>query len=101
MIRLLQKIQWTWRSILDHLAKFLNLLEEHTELLGYPLEITGPFNMQFLAKDNDIKVIECNLRASRSMPFVSKVLKSNFIEQATKIMLRVPVEKPNKSIYDV
>ena len=53
------------------------------------LEISGPFNMQFLAKDNDIKVIECNLRASRSMPFVSKVLKSNLIELATKVMLGV------------
>ena len=65
------------------------------------LEISGPFNMQFLAKDNDIKVIECNLRASRSMPFVSKVLKSNLIDQATKIMLKVPLEKPNKSIFDL
>ena len=65
------------------------------------LEISGPFNMQFLAKDNDIKVIECNLRASRSMPFVSKVLKSNLIDQATKIMLKVPVEQPNKSIFDL
>ncbi|MCF8379271.1 MAG: carbamoyl-phosphate synthase (glutamine-hydrolyzing) large subunit [Bacteroidales bacterium] len=69
--------------------------------LAKALNISGPFNMQFLAKDNDIKVIECNLRASRSMPFVSKVLKCNFIEMATKIMLSVPVEKPNKSIYDV
>jgi len=65
------------------------------------LNITGPFNMQFLAKDNDIKVIECNLRASRSMPFVSKVLKSNFIELATKVMLGIDVEKPNKSIFDL
>ncbi len=65
------------------------------------LEITGPFNMQFLAKDNDIKVIECNLRASRSMPFVSKVLKINLIEQATKVMLGLPVEKPHKSIFDL
>ncbi len=69
--------------------------------LAEELEISGPFNMQFLAKDNDIKVIECNLRASRSMPFVSKVLKSNFIDQATKIMLKVPVEKPHKSIFDL
>ncbi len=69
--------------------------------LAKALNISGPFNMQFLAKDNDIKVIECNLRASRSMPFVSKVLKSNFIEQATKIMLKIPVEKPNKSIFDL
>jgi len=65
------------------------------------LDITGPFNMQFLAKDNDIKVIECNLRASRSMPFVSKVLKSNLIEMATKVMLGIEVEKPNKSIFDL
>jgi len=69
--------------------------------LAKALEISGPFNMQFLAKDNDIKVIECNLRASRSMPFVSKVLKSNLIDQATKIMLKVPVEKPSKSIFDL
>ena len=69
--------------------------------LADALEISGPFNMQFLAKDNDIKVIECNLRASRSMPFVSKVLKSNLIDQATKIMLKVPIEKPNKSIFDL
>jgi carbamoyl-phosphate synthase large subunit len=65
------------------------------------LEITGPFNMQFLAKDNDIKVIECNLRASRSMPFVSKVLKTNFIDLATKVMLGVPADKPNKSSFDL
>ena len=65
------------------------------------LEISGPFNIQFLAKDNDIKVIECNLRASRSMPFVSKVLKTNLIELATKVMLKVPVEKPAKSIFDL
>lgn len=65
------------------------------------LNISGPFNMQFLAKDNDIKVIECNLRASRSFPFVSKVLKSNFIELATKIMLGVEVEKPHKSIFEI
>ncbi len=69
--------------------------------LAKALNISGPFNMQLLAKDNDIKVIECNLRASRSMPFVSKVLKSNFIEQATKIMLEVPVKKPNKSTFDL
>jgi carbamoyl-phosphate synthase large subunit len=70
-------------------------------LLASSLEISGPFNMQFLAKDNDIKVIECNLRASRSMPFVSKVLKSNLIDQATKVMLKVPTEKPHKSIFDL
>jgi carbamoyl-phosphate synthase large subunit len=65
------------------------------------LNISGPFNIQFLAKDNDIKVIECNLRASRSFPFVSKVLKSNFIELATMIMLSKPYEKPSKSIFEV
>jgi carbamoyl-phosphate synthase large subunit len=65
------------------------------------LNISGPFNIQFLAKDNDIKVIECNLRASRSMPFVSKVLKINLIDLATKIMLKVPVERIDKSIFDL
>ncbi len=65
------------------------------------LNISGPFNIQFLAKDNDIKVIECNLRASRSFPFVSKVLKINFIDLATKIMLGLPVEKPAKSAFDL
>jgi len=65
------------------------------------LNITGPFNIQYLARDNDIKVIECNLRASRSMPFVSKVLKSNLIELATKVMLGVPVEKPHKSVFEL
>ena len=65
------------------------------------LNISGPFNIQYLAKNNDIKVIECNLRASRSFPFVSKVLKINFIDLATKIMLGIPVEKPNKSAFDL
>jgi len=65
------------------------------------LEITGPFNIQYLAKDNDIKVIECNLRASRSFPFVSKVLKTNLIEIATKAMLDVPFEKPDKSLFEL
>jgi carbamoyl-phosphate synthase large subunit len=65
------------------------------------LNISGPFNMQFLARDNFVKVIECNLRASRSFPFVSKVLDQNFIEMATRIMLGEKVEKPNKSIFDV
>ncbi|RUA31671.1 MAG: carbamoyl phosphate synthase large subunit [Bacteroidetes bacterium] len=65
------------------------------------LNISGPFNMQFLARDNFVKVIECNLRASRSFPFVSKVLNQNFIEMATRIMLGEKVEKPNKSIFDV
>jgi carbamoyl-phosphate synthase large subunit len=63
--------------------------------------ISGPFNIQFLAKDNDIKVIECNLRASRSFPFVSKVLKLNFIELATRVMLGETVEKPNKNEFDL
>ena len=63
------------------------------------LNISGPFNIQYLAKDNDIKVIECNLRASRSFPFVSKVLKINFIELATKVMLGLPVEKPEKESF--
>ncbi|GMT44238.1 MAG: carbamoyl-phosphate synthase (glutamine-hydrolyzing) [bacterium] len=65
------------------------------------LHISGPFNIQFLAKDNDIKVIECNLRASRSFPFVSKVLKTNFIDYAVRIMLGEKVEKPGKSLYDI
>lgn len=65
------------------------------------LNISGPFNIQFLAKGNEIKVIECNLRASRSFPFVSKVLKINFIELATRIMLGLPVEKPNKNEFDL
>nr|MBD3623708.1 carbamoyl-phosphate synthase (glutamine-hydrolyzing) large subunit [Sunxiuqinia sp.] len=65
------------------------------------LEISGPFNMQFLAKDNDIKVIECNLRASRSFPFVSKVMKINLIEIATQVMLGVPYLKPDKSLFEL
>ena len=65
------------------------------------LNISGPFNIQFLAKNNDIKVIECNLRASRSFPFVSKVLKINFIDMATRVMLGLPVEKPAKSAFDL
>ncbi len=65
------------------------------------LEISGPFNMQFLAKDNDIKVIECNLRASRSFPFVSKVMKINLIDIATKVMLGIPVQKPDKSLFEL
>ena len=65
------------------------------------LNISGPFNIQFLAKNNDIKVIECNLRASRSFPFVSKVLKINFIDQATRVMLGENVEKPNKTLFDL
>lgn len=65
------------------------------------LNISGPFNIQYLARENDIKVIECNLRASRSFPFVSKVLKINFIELATQIMLGLPVQKPEKSLFDL
>jgi carbamoyl-phosphate synthase large subunit len=65
------------------------------------LNISGPFNIQFLAKDNDVMVIECNLRASRSFPFISKVLKTNFIEIATQIMLGKPVTKPDKSLFDL
>ena len=65
------------------------------------LHISGPFNCQFMARENDILVIECNLRASRSLPFVSKVLKLNFIDLATKVMLGIPVEKPNKNLFDL
>ena len=65
------------------------------------LSISGPFNIQFLARDNEIKVIECNLRASRSFPFVSKVLKINFIEIATRVMLGLDVKKPDKSLFDI
>ena len=65
------------------------------------LNISGPFNIQFLARNNEVKVIECNLRASRSFPFVSKVLKRNFIETATRIMLDAPYTKPDKSAYDI
>ena len=65
------------------------------------LNISGPFNIQFLARDNDIKVIECNLRASRSFPFVSKVLKLNLIELATRVVLGMEVQKPDKSLFDL
>ena len=65
------------------------------------LSISGPFNIQFLARDNDIKVIECNLRASRSFPFVSKILKLNLMELATRIMLGIDVEKPSKTLFDL
>lgn len=65
------------------------------------LHINGPFNIQFMARDNDILVIECNLRASRSFPFVSKVLKLNLIDLATKVMLGIPVEKPSKNLFDL
>ncbi|MBR1712180.1 MAG: carbamoyl-phosphate synthase (glutamine-hydrolyzing) large subunit [Alloprevotella sp.] len=72
-----------------------------TRAIARELHISGPFNIQFLAKENDIKVIECNLRASRSFPFVSKVLKINLIELATRIMLGLPVEKPHKNLFDL
>ena len=65
------------------------------------LQISGPFNIQYWAKDNEIKVIECNLRASRSFPFVSKVLKINFIELATRVMLGLPVERPSRNLFDL
>lgn len=72
-----------------------------SRMIAQELHISGPFNIQFLARENDIKVIECNLRASRSFPFVSKVLKINLIELATKVMLGLPVEKPNKNLFDL
>ena len=72
-----------------------------SKLIATSLHISGPFNIQFLARDNDIKVIECNLRASRSFPFVSKVLKINLIELATKVMLGLPVERPHKNLFDL
>jgi len=69
--------------------------------IAQELQISGPFNIQFLAKENDIKVIECNLRASRSFPFVSKILKINLIEIAAKVMLGIPIEKPSKNAFDL
>ena len=72
-----------------------------TKQIAKELHISGPFNCQYMAKDNDILVIETNLRASRSFPFVSKVLKLNFIDLATKIMLNVPFEKPDKNLFDL
>ncbi len=69
--------------------------------IAHELHISGPFNIQFMARDNDILVIECNLRASRSFPFVSKVLKINLIDLATRVMLGLPVEKPNKNLFDL
>ncbi|MEI7595394.1 MAG: carbamoyl-phosphate synthase (glutamine-hydrolyzing) large subunit [Bacteroidota bacterium] len=76
-------------------------IKKISKKIAKELNISGPFNIQYLAKDNDIKVIECNLRASRSFPFVSKVLKINFIELATKIMLGLKVEKPEKTMFDL
>lgn len=72
-----------------------------SKMIAKELNISGPFNIQFLAKNNDVKVIECNLRASRSFPFVSKVLKRNFIETATRIMLGAEYTKPDKSAFDI
>ena len=76
-------------------------IKKISKQIAKELNISGPFNIQYLAKGNEIKVIECNLRASRSFPFVSKVLKINFIELATRIMLGLPVEKPNKNEFDL
>ena len=76
-------------------------IKKVSKKIAKELNISGPFNIQYLAKDNAVKVIECNLRSSRSFPFVSKILKRNFIETATKIMLDVPVEKPDSSTFDI
>ena len=79
----------------------LRRIRKITERIATALYITGPFNIQFLSTGTDVRVIECNLRASRSMPFVSKVLKSNLIELATKVMLGVPAEKLHKSVFEL
>ncbi|HBJ76815.1 MAG TPA: carbamoyl phosphate synthase large subunit, partial [Porphyromonadaceae bacterium] len=79
----------------------LRRIKKIAKKIAKGLHISGPFNIQFLAKENDIKVIECNLRASRSFPFVSKVSKINFIEIATKIMLGLPYEKPSNTAFDL
>ena len=76
-------------------------IKKVSKQIAKELQITGPFNIQYLAKNNDIKVIECNLRASRSFPFVSKVLNRNFIETATRIMLDAPYTKPESSVFDI
>ncbi|MDR2919060.1 MAG: carbamoyl-phosphate synthase (glutamine-hydrolyzing) large subunit [Tannerella sp.] len=76
-------------------------IKKVSRMIAKELNISGPFNIQYLAKNNDVKVIECNLRASRSFPFVSKVLKRNFIETATRIMLDAPYSKPDKSAFDI
>lgn len=76
-------------------------IKKISKQIAKELNISGPFNIQFLAKENDIKVIECNLRASRSFPFVSKVLKINLIELATRVMLGLPVEKPSSNLFDL
>ena len=79
----------------------VNRVKKISRMIAKELNITGPFNMQYLAKENEIKVIECNLRASRSFPFVSKVLKHNMIETATRVMLDAPYTKPDKSAFDI
>jgi carbamoyl-phosphate synthase large subunit len=76
-------------------------IKKVSKQIAKALQITGPFNIQYLAKNNEIKVIECNLRASRSFPFVSKVLNRNFIETATRIMLDAPYTKPESSVFDI
>lgn len=76
-------------------------IKKVSKQIAKALQITGPFNIQYLAKNNEIKVIECNLRASRSFPFVSKVLNRNFIETATRIMLDAPYTKPDSSVFDI
>jgi carbamoyl-phosphate synthase large subunit len=76
-------------------------IKKVSKMIAKELNISGPFNIQYLAKNNEVKVIECNLRASRSFPFVSKVLKRNFIETATRIMLDAPYAKPDKSAFDI
>lgn len=76
-------------------------IKKVSKMIAKELNISGPFNIQYLAKNNDVKVIECNLRASRSFPFVSKVLKRNFIEMATRIMLDAPYQKPDGSVFDI
>ena len=82
-------------------SETIRRIKKISRQIAEALNISGPFNMQLLAKDNEIKVIECNLRASRSFPFVSKVLKVNFIDLATRVMLGLPAEKPNKSAFDL
>ena len=79
----------------------VNRVKKVSRMIAKELNISGPFNIQYLAKDNDIKVIECNLRASRSFPFVSKVLRHNMIETATRIMLDAPYKKPDKNAFDI
>ena len=76
-------------------------IKKISRMIAKELNISGPFNVQFLARNNEVKVIECNLRASRSFPFVSKVLKRNFIETATRIMLDAPYSQPDKSAFDI